>query len=243
LTRTILVCLLFSLSYQKETQKNDTASLHSSYPNGDQEEYLLRSRRSNKLPHRTTFKTEIGITKRLLDAFNGDKKRADKWVQSKVEDANRIFKESSLDTKLTIEVVNMGKLKIIEENMEEVSSAQIKRYDDKYLGKKYPLGIFGLSPSPISSRGLAQRETACNIVYSGIRSYIMATSPNNESGTLLAHEIGHVIGMKHNDETPCRAVGGGVMNKHTPSGAKQWTSCNNKDMKKYYEDLGKWACL
>jgi len=241
LTRTILVCLLFSLSYQKETQKNDTASLHSSYPNGDQEEYLLRSRRSNKLPHRTTFKTEIGITRRLLDAFNGDKKRAEKWVQLKVKDANSIFKESSLDTKLTIKVV--GKLKIIEENMVEISSAQIKRYDNKYLGKEYPLGIFGLSPSSISSRGLAYRETACNIVDSGIRSYIMVTSPNNESGTLLAHEIGHVIGMKHNDETPCRAVGGGVMNKHTPSGAKQWTSCNNKDMKKYYEDLGKWACL
>merc|ERR1711970_1604451 len=59
LTRTILVCLLVSLSYQKEIQKNDTAPLQGTYQNPKQEEYLLRSRRSTNLPHRITFYTEI----------------------------------------------------------------------------------------------------------------------------------------------------------------------------------------
>merc|ERR1711970_38170 len=83
LTRTLLVCLIVRLSHQKEIQKNDTASLQDSYPYVEQEEYLLRSRRSNKLPSRTTFKTEIGITRRLLNEFNGDMTQAENWVLSR----------------------------------------------------------------------------------------------------------------------------------------------------------------
>merc|ERR1711910_66621 len=73
LTRTVLVCLLVSLSYQKEIQKNDTDSLQGLYPNPKPEEYLLRSRRSTHLPRRLTFQIGIAITKRLLNEFNGDK--------------------------------------------------------------------------------------------------------------------------------------------------------------------------
>merc|ERR1711909_5205 len=93
---TFLVCLLVSLSYQKEIQKNDTDSLQGSYQNPKQEEYQLRSRRSTNLPSRITFKTEIAMTKRFFNEFNGSMRKARNWVQEIVRDANRIFRDRSL---------------------------------------------------------------------------------------------------------------------------------------------------
>merc|ERR1711910_100265 len=141
LTRTVLVCFLVSLSYQKEIQKNDTDSLQGLYPNPKPEKYLLRSRRSTHLPRRLTFQIGIAITKRLLNEFNGDKRRAEKWVRSKVRDANKRYKHHTLDTQVRIKVVNERNIKIVEENMHYTD--QLNQYKDRYLGDKYPLGIFG----------------------------------------------------------------------------------------------------
>merc|ERR1711862_1032354 len=75
LTRTVMVCLLVTLTYQKATQKNHTISLQESNQNPRQQENLLRGRRFTNLPHRITFRTEIAMTRRMLNQFNGNKSK------------------------------------------------------------------------------------------------------------------------------------------------------------------------
>merc|ERR1711875_121620 len=117
LTRTVMVCLLITLTYQKTIQKNHTISLLESNQNPRKHEHLLRGRRSTNLPPRITFRTEIAMTRRMLNQFNGNKRQAENWVRAKVQAANRIFKNHNSDTKLSIKVVNERNIKIVEENM------------------------------------------------------------------------------------------------------------------------------
>jgi len=241
-----LVCILVSLSYQKEIQKNDTDSLQGLYPNTKPEEYLLRSRRLTHLPRRLTFQIEIAITKRLLNEFNGDKRRAEKWVRSKVRDANKRYKHHTLDTQVTIKVVNERNIKIVEENMHYTD--QLNQYKDRYLGDKYPLGIFGLDEGESNFHGWANVGTACprdcrRWIYCGLGAFMIRDKTWNTSGGLLAHEIGHLIGMHHSNRQGCSEIKGGVMNELVDSNAEQWTSCNNADLKQYYKDLGRYACM
>merc|ERR1712243_436045 len=129
LTRTVMVCLLVTLTYQKANK------------NPRQQENLLRGRRFTNIPHRITFRTEIAVTRRMLNQFNGNKRQAENWVRAKVQDANRIFKHHSLHTKLTIVVVNEGNIKVVEENM--VNNGKLLKMYKQYMGGKYPLAVFG----------------------------------------------------------------------------------------------------
>merc|ERR1711942_513765 len=236
LTRTVMVCLLVTLAYQKAIQKNHTISLQESNQNPRKHENLLRGRRSTNLPPRITFRTEIAMTRRMLNQFNGNKRQAENWVQAKVQDANRIFKHHTLHTKLTIEVVNERNIKIVEENM--AFDSQLLYVYNRYVGGKYPLAVFGLGGG-----GWANRNTACPNTRYGVSSYMMMSQPSDTSGQLLAHEIGHVIGMKHNPEQGCGSPGGGVMNEYVFPDSTQWTSCNNEDLEKYYNEMGGYTCL
>merc|ERR1712025_479587 len=100
------------MGYQKTTQKKHTISLQESNQNPRQQENLLRGRRSTNLPPRITFRTEIAMTRRMLNQF-GNKRQAEHWVRAKVENANRIYKHHTLHTKLTIKVVNERNIKIV----------------------------------------------------------------------------------------------------------------------------------
>merc|ERR1711955_132999 len=111
--------------------------LQESNKNPRQQENLLRGRRFTNLPHRITFRTEIAMTRWMLNQFNGNKRQAENWVRAKVQDANRIFKHHTLHTKLTIQVVNEGNIKIVEENMVN-DGKLLNMYNRRYVGGKYP---------------------------------------------------------------------------------------------------------
>merc|ERR1711942_114605 len=239
LTRTVMVCLLATLTYQKAIQKNHTISLLESNQNPRKHENLFRGRRSTNLPPRITFRTEIAMTRRMLNQFNGNKRQAENWVRAKVQDANRIFKHHTLHTKLTIEVVNERNIKIVEENM--AFDSKLLGVYNRYVGGKYPLAVFGLG----GGGGWANRETACPNTRYGVSSYMITEHPypSNTGGQLLAHEIGHVIGMKHNPDRGCGSPRDGIMNRAVYPYATQWTSCNNEDLEKYYNEEGGYTCL
>merc|ERR1712243_388349 len=75
LTRTVMVCLLVTLTYQKATQKNHSISLQESNKNPRQQENLLRGRRFTNIPLRITFRTEIAMTRRMLNNLTATKGR------------------------------------------------------------------------------------------------------------------------------------------------------------------------
>merc|ERR1711942_565856 len=225
LTRTVMVCFLVTISLQ-ESNKNPR-----------QQENLLRGRRSTNLPPRITFRTEIAMTRRMLNQFNGNKRQAENWVRAKVQNANRIYKHHTLHTKLTIKVVNERNIKIVEENMIN-NSDQLYLYN-RYVGGRYPLAVFGFG----SGSGWALPRTACPNIGFGVSSYMVPSLPSDTSGQLLAHEIGHVIGMYHNSEERCGLPRFGVMNKVVNPYATHWTSCNNKKLDQYYNEGGGYTCL
>merc|ERR1711942_387550 len=200
LTRTVMVCLLATLTYQKATQKNHTISLRESNQNPRKQENLLRGRRSTNLPPRITFRTEIAMTRRMLNQFNGNKRQAENWV-------------------------NHG---------------QLLDVYNRYMGRKYPLAVFGLGVGA----GIARFETACPNTRYGGHSYMILSQPSDTlGGVVLAHEIGHMIGMRHNEDRGCGSPRNGLMNKYTNSYSSQWTSCNNEDLEKYYNEEGGYTCL
>merc|ERR1712142_376778 len=104
-----------------------------------QRNVLTRSRRSTKqLPTRITFKTDIGITPNLYSQFPS-KEEVDNWVRNLIQEANKLFSDPSLATKLTIQVRN---IKRVDYNLPSGLTGDSMK---KYKRNNYHLGVLGLA--------------------------------------------------------------------------------------------------
>jgi len=200
-----------------------------------QRNVLTRSRRSTKqLPTRITFKTDIGITPNLYSKFPS-KAEVDNWVRNLIKQANKLFSDPSLATTLTIQV---RYIKRVTDNLPSSLTGDSMK---KFKRNNYHLGILGLAEGS-SQNGMAFTGSAC-IDYFTPANFVIKLNPGSDSeGALLAHEIGHVIGMNHNHQVGCSGVWDGLMHPFVSDYSNKWTSCNNKQLREHYDREG-YLCL
>jgi len=210
-----------------------------------QQKVTSRLRRSTKqLPTRITFKTDIGITPNLYNQFPS-KAEVDKWVRNLVMEANKLFSDPSLATTLTIQLRN---IKRVDYNLPSGLTGDFMK---KYNKNNYHLGVLGLG----SGNGMAFTGSACHfskhkqpfVIYpddyfNGANFVIKLHPGSNSNAALLAHEIGHVIGMNHNHQVGCSGVWDGLMHPFVSDYSNKWTSCNNKQLREHYDREG-YLCL
>merc|ERR1712142_1328143 len=207
---------------------------------------LKSSTKAKPLPSRLTFKTDIGVAPNLYQ-FLGSKQKVEQYVRNFVKYANEYFKLPSFETKLTIHIMKVKT---------NIDYAPLGRTDGGLADYKregnYHLGVFGLSKMN-RFRGLAHTGSACiwldknstwNIKdHANFLVELKPTTILKFAAESLAHEIGHVIDMGHNDVTECGKVDGGVMNPGTYYQEEmKWTKCNIDDLEKYYSRRG-YLCL
>merc|ERR1711942_1131 len=123
----------------------------------EQQKVFSKARRSTKpIPTRITFKTDIGITPNLYSQFSS-KAEVDKYVGNLIEQANKLFSDPSLDTKMTIQVRKITKV-----NRNFPSSAYAFKNSKKLFKRdNYHLGVLGLSDQSRSTKGWANVKSAC----------------------------------------------------------------------------------
>jgi len=250
---TLVVGFLFCITAQMIDLRND--EIEDEIPK--QQKGLSKSRRSTKsLPTRITFKTDIGIAPNLYSQFSS-KAEVDKYVGNLIKQANKLFSDPSLDTKMTIQVRKITKV-----NRNFPSSADAFRNSMKLFKRdNYHLGVLGLSDRSRSTKGWANLKSACRLsdhkhIFNSpfIRkpddfftdaNFVLKVYPGEDSDApLLAHEVGHVIGMRHNNnrEWNCTWMGDGVMDHRVGGSNHKWSSCNNEQLREHYKDQG-YLCL
>ena len=199
------------------------------------------------MPSRITFKTHIAVTDKLYERLGG-KRQVKKWVSNLVKDANKYFKISSLETKLTIQVMKIHKVQEKFKYDSDVADDDFYNYERG----NHHLGVLGLATDGHES-GKASRGSTCQWLdktprYRPLKkpNFIIRMEPRvKAAAALFAHEIGHVVGMQHNSDTECHQVSGGLMNRSIrvrKPAQGVWTRCNNAQMKEHYKKQG-YLCL
>merc|ERR1712025_745797 len=182
---TLIVGFLFCITAQVIDLKDD--ELEAEIPK--QQKVLSRSRRNpkQKIPTKITFKTDIGITPNLYSKF-ANKAEVDNYVGNLIKQANKLFSDADylLHTTVTIQVRH---IKIVNHNL----PTRVTEDSMTYFKKAN------------SGHGLAWMNSACRFSkdfypQANIANFAIKTDPGvNFEAALLVHEIGHVLGMVHND--------------------------------------------
>jgi len=239
---TLIVGFLFCITAQVIDLKDD--ELEAEIPK--QQKVLSRSRRNpkQKIPTKITFKTDIGITPNLYSKF-ANKAEVDNYVGNLIKQANKLFSDADylLHTTVTIQVRH---IKIVNHNLPTRVTEDSMTYFKK---NNYHLGVLGLSEKANSGHGLAWMNSACRFSkdfypQANIANFAIKTDPGvNFEAALLVHEIGHVLGMVHNDEGGCSGlVENGLMNPSVSPSSHKWLSCNGKQLRKHYNKEG-YTCM
>ena len=98
---------------------------------------------------------------------------------------------------------------------------------------------------PRNPIGIANVEVACkpdNTKYGGGLTAANLKDSINEyagsaayTGTVVAHEVGHNLGMYHNDDRCGGAVQNGIMNAMAPDGQKPvWSKCDKEEFRTHW---------
>ena len=250
---TFTICCLFGFTLQEVQNSLKQQATCNEMPESKLEAEISPSFRSGQrgrteVPKSITFKTDIGLSQDLVKQFKTEKK-AKKYIRKVIEHVNKLFQHKSLETKVIIKAIKWEvrnkDFHATEQNLENLNKEKNREES------KLPYGAFGASKDYIATdpaSGYAYVGTACKKGWNG---YIVEMSGNNikMDGALLAHEIGHLLGMHHNEDKFAHPDGctridewWNVMDGQVRHSSKGWTTCNTDKFKTFLQG-GRGDCL
>ena len=174
------------------------------------------------------LETAIKYDNSFLDLHNGDTKEAVAWINKVVKETKPLLLE--LDVKVHLEVIGDIEYKNVNLSPDPESM-------DRLRGQEHKTPVLtsyfsGFKAGPGQDSGLANLGEACDTKGSAIA---IVSPAQNIAGTarILAHELGHTMGMKHDDQNqaggPCNEPSG-MMAPTVAADVNSWTSCSNAEL-------------
>jgi len=195
--------------------------------------WLGPQRFNGNLPKTATLKTRVVYDNSLLNKFGGDSQKVKSYLRKVFE----LTKPKFLTLDVKIYLKRVGRIEHLDEN---VSTTDLKKFQRK--GYKSLTSIFCATSG---SNGIAYVEVACDTAGWALN-IVSREDPNEhdvaEASRLFAHELGHNIGMNHDDEGHKRCHDGHLMESRIHWHAAVWSECSNSEFEEYYRAKGH-ACM
>jgi len=188
---------------------------------------------TGNLPKTATLKTRVMYDNSLLNKFGGDSWKVKSYLRKVFE----LTKPKFLTLDIKINLKRVGRIEHIDDN---ISTRDLEKLDRK--GYDSLTSIFCATSG---NSGIAYVEKACDTTGSALN-IVSREDPNEHdvsaASRLFAHELGHNIGMDHDDEGHNRCHDGHLMESRIHWDAAVWSECSNSEFEEYYRAKGH-ACM
>jgi len=178
----------------------------------------------NWVPNAVTLRTNIMYDLSLKEHFGGSDQRTMQWVASVVELTKPLLAKLDLSIELVVDEVGFldRKIKPKDMDVDTLRPSSLTSYFCLNLKKNKEDEIVG---------GKANTDAACNKNGRAVIISSLWTEENSalETSAVFAHEIGHSVGMPHNEDDQYRdeCKDDGIMNEKRKKGALKWTFLSN----------------
>ena len=185
------------------------------------------------------------------------------FVLKIMAETNQIYHYSSLTPNLNVVVRGFEEISETEIKLNTSEEAKCHLYLETFRLYKTELFKKKGAPEPdvtiyVTDRVLCDIYSRCSVLgcaYTGFicseRSAIILCRYDQDTATTLAHELGHLLGMDHNEDVTCAQYGGSPNDKKDLMSTfdqdfkvndVHWTACNVAQMGKLFQ-AGKHKCL
>ena len=206
----------------------------------------------------------------FMESFNNDKQAAEYYIRASINDAMNHFKDETLGTKIDLQLISEPKREGADSYWSGIRAAATGQDIDMFanylvekqsslLNKATHVLFTGDNGDGVA--GIANLDTVCK-PYNHPKDHTSGqyyepsiaiverndNRPNDTIGWLVAHELGHNLGMQHSwaweDNfqyvpkgycTRENTGGIGIMRNLQRNGRHTWNSCNRCDLLKSYQ--------
>jgi len=198
------------------------------------------------LPKSVSLQTSIIYDNTLLNLFDGSHQKTKDWINKVVGLAEPLLRHPSLDTAIHLKVT--GEAKHLNDYL-RADRPTVERlvYSRKYRKNTSFFCADILLPGSTDDIGIAYNGSYCmdNGFSININEYYTHNNSDVNTARTFVHELGHNVGMLHDFDDVHGGFGSSCNNQGLMSYGDfpdKWSTCSNKDFKKWYNDYGH-VCL